>query len=90
MIVVKLKLVNGSTDIFVTDKFLVSSIKEMHPDILDAKVFAGNKLISHTHRKFHWFYKKFLYKPLPQEPVEEPVAEKPKKTATKKTSQKKK
>ena len=70
MIVVKLKLVNGNTEIFSTENYVVCPVKNMHPDILDAKVYVGTKKIKHTRRRFQWFYKKYLYKPVPTPPSE--------------------
>lgn len=67
MITVKVKLVDGNTDIFTTEKYMVSSIKEMHPAILDVQVYADRKRLIHRRRYFQWFYKKFLYKPVQQE-----------------------
>ena len=67
MVVVKLKLVNGNTEVFLTEKFSMCSAKEMHPDILDAKIYADGKLIARKKRLFQWVYKKFFYKPLPVE-----------------------
>lgn len=66
MVVVKLKLVNGNTEIFCTENYVVCPVKVMHPDILDVKVYAGTKVIKHSRRRFQWFYKKYLYKPLPE------------------------
>lgn len=66
MVVVKLKLVNGNTEIISTDNYVVCPVKDMHPDILDVKVYVGTKVIKHSRRCFQWFYKKYLYKPLPE------------------------
>lgn len=66
MVVVKLKLVNGNTEILSAENYVVSSVKDMHPDILDVKVYVGTKVIKHSRRYFQWFYKKYLYKPLPE------------------------
>lgn len=67
MVVVKLKMVDGNTDVFLAEKFSLCPVKEMHPDILDAKVYADGKLIAGKKRLFQWVYKKFIYKPLPVE-----------------------
>jgi hypothetical protein len=63
MITVKVKLIDGNIDIFTTDKYMVAPIRQMHPAILDVKVYADRKLLIHKRRPFQWFYKKFLYKP---------------------------
>lgn len=71
MLIVKLKLVNGRTEIFQTEGYIVSTIKEMVPEILEVKVYIGNKVIKRSRRKFQWFYKKYLYKPSPKENIQE-------------------
>ena len=93
MLIVKLKLVNGRTEIFQTEGYIVSTVKEMMPEILEVKVYIGNKVIKRSRRKFQWFYKKYLYKPSPKENtqeqkpvyVEEPQTVAKKTTTTKKT-----
>ena len=77
MVTVKVKTVHKTTEVFETEKYLICSKKEMHPDILSVDVYAEGKKICHTERHFKWFYKKYLYKPLPEEPVAEPVVEEP-------------
>lgn len=67
MITVKLKTVHGTIENFTTDKYMVSPVKDMHPDILDVKVYAGSKCIIHKKRHFQVIYKKFIYKPIQQE-----------------------
>lgn len=77
MVTVKVKTVHKATEVFITEKYLICSKKEMHPDILSVDVYAEGKKICHIARHFKWFYKKYFYKPLPTEPAtEEPVAEK--------------
>lgn len=71
MLIVKLKLVNGRTEIFQTEGYIVSPVKEMIPEILEVKVYIGNKVIKRCRRKFQWFYKKYLYKPTPKEEIQE-------------------
>lgn len=71
MLIVKLKLVNGRTEIFQTEGYVVSPVKEMIPEILEVKVYIGNKVIKRCRRKFQWFYKKYLYKPSPNENIQE-------------------
>lgn len=66
MVTVKVKTVNKITEIFETEKYLICSKKEMHPDILSVDVFTNGKKICHTERHFKWFYEKFIYKPLPE------------------------
>ena len=69
---VKLKLVDGSTEIFTTDKYRVSTIEEMHPDILDVKVYADSgRRLMHLKRRNQKHYIKYEYKPLPPEEKKE-------------------
>lgn len=63
MITVKVKLVNGNVEIFKTESYVVSKVKDMHSAILDVKVYADRKRLIHRKRHFQWFYKKFLYRP---------------------------
>lgn len=73
---VKLKLVNGNCEIFKTESYVVSKVKDLHPDILDCKVYADNgKLLIRRRRLFQRFYKKHQYKPLPPEPTRTPNAD---------------
>lgn len=68
---VVLKTVRGVTEIFDTQSYMVAKKKDMHPDILDVKVYAGGKCVKRVKRRFQAFYKKFLYKPLPPEAKKE-------------------
>ena len=43
MITVKLKTVHKTTEVFETEKYLICSKKEMHPDILSVDVFTNGK-----------------------------------------------
>ena len=69
MVTVKVKTVHKTTEVFETETYLISSKKNMHPDILSVDVYSEGKKICHISRHFKWFYKKYLYKPLPEEPV---------------------
>lgn len=64
MVTVKVKTVHGTTEIFETEKYIISTIKDMHPDILEVSVYFGDKRIAHSKRHFQGIYKKFFYKPL--------------------------
>lgn len=61
---VKTKTIKGTTEIFETDGYIISSIRDMHPDILKVHVYSNGKLIAKKKRKFIFLYKKFFYKPL--------------------------
>jgi hypothetical protein len=67
MLTVKVKLIDGSVDIFTTEKYLISTKEDLHPAILDVKVYAEGKRIARRRRHFHWYYKRFVYKPVQQE-----------------------
>ena len=67
MTTAKVKLVDGSVDIFNTEKYILSPVKLMHPDILEVWIFTDGKKIAHVKRHFQKFYKTFLYKPVQQE-----------------------
>ena len=63
--VVKVKTVSGTVEIFETDKYTISTKKELHPDILESVVYTNNgKKLKKIKRHFQWFYKKFSYKPV--------------------------
>lgn len=67
MVTVKVKLVNNNVEVFTTESYVVGLKKDLHPDILSVDVYAGSKKVYHMQRHFHWFYKKFLYKPIQKE-----------------------
>ena len=67
MITVKVKLVHGSVEVFNTERYLLSPVKEMHPDILEVWIYAEGKKLAHLKRHFQKIYKKFFYKPVQQE-----------------------
>ena len=67
MFICKVKTVHGTTEIFETEKYIISTVKDMHPDILEVSVYSGDKRIAHSKRHFQGVYKKFFYKPLREE-----------------------
>ena len=65
---VKAKLVDGTFDIFTTEKYTVSILENMHPAILEVEVFADSgKRLMKLKRKHQKHYIKYEYKPLPPE-----------------------
>jgi hypothetical protein len=64
---VRVKRIDGNVETFETQEYLISKKKDMHPAILDVRVYAGSRCIVHRRRWFQWFYKKFLYKPVQTE-----------------------
>ncbi len=67
MVTVKVKTVNNTIDVFNTESYVIGPKVEMHPAILDVRVYAGSRCIFHRRRWFQKIYKKFLYKPLQTE-----------------------
>ena len=67
MVTVKVKTVKDTIEVFTTESYAVGPKKDMHPDLLDVKVYIGNKWVKHVKRHFQKFYKKFLYKPVQTE-----------------------
>lgn len=64
MVTVKVKTVKNTVEVFNTESYVIGQKKDLHPDLLDVKVYAGSKCVIHIKRHFQWFYKKYLYKPL--------------------------
>ena len=67
MVIVKAETIKGTTEVFKTDSYIIVPKKDLHPDLLDVRVYAGSRCVKHVRRHFQWFYKKFLYKPLQTE-----------------------
>lgn len=67
MVIVKVKTVHDTTEVFQTESYIIGPIKDFHPDLLDVRVYAGSRCVKHVRRRFQWFYKKFLYKPVQTE-----------------------
>ena len=76
---VRIKTVKGDVEWFMTANYTIANLKEMHPDILDVKIFTDlGKRLYHKRRPFQRFYKRFKYKPLTQQeeqPAETPAPE---------------
>lgn len=73
MLTVKIKLVNGFTEMFETNRFSMGTAKNMPPDYMDVKVYAEcGKLLKHVSRKFKFIYRHVTYK---SEKVQEAVRE---------------
>jgi hypothetical protein len=67
MVTVKVKTVKNTIEVFNTESYIISEKKDLHPDLLDVKVYVGSRMVCHIKRHFQWFYKKFLYKPVQTE-----------------------
>lgn len=61
---VKVKRVDGFVELFSTDKYTLTTIKELHPVILRADVFTDSgKRLACIKRPFPFIYKHFIFKP---------------------------
>lgn len=56
------KLADGTTEVFETGNYKISTVKDMHPMIVSVAVYNGNKKIAGISRKFKFFYKHFTFK----------------------------
>lgn len=63
MVTVKVKTIHDTTEVFNTNSYVIGKKKDLHPDLLDVRVYAGSRCVKHVRRHFQWFYKKYLYKP---------------------------
>lgn len=64
---VKIKRVDGNTEIFTAENYIIGQKKFLHPAILEVRVYAGSRMIARQKRHFQKIYKKFFYKPVVQE-----------------------
>ena len=61
---IKVKRVDGFVELFSTDKYTFTTVKELHPAILKAEVFMDSgKRIACIKRPFPFIYKHFIFKP---------------------------
>ena len=67
MVTVKVKTVKNTIEVFSTESYIIGAKKDLHPNLLDVKVYAGSRMVCHIKRHFQWFYKKFLYRPIQTE-----------------------
>ena len=59
---VKVKRADGFVEVFETDRYTVSTVKELHPAILKAEVFTSNGFrLACIKRRFSFFYKHFVF-----------------------------
>ena len=59
---IKTELVNGNTEIFKSDNYVISRAKDFHPMILKVSVYAENRKIMSKSRRFKFIYKHFTFK----------------------------
>ena len=60
--IVKVELADGTTDIFETDNYKISNLKDFHPMICSVEIYSGTKRIKKISRRFKFFYKHFIFK----------------------------
>lgn len=59
---VKAELADGTTDIFETENYRISTLKDFHPMICSVEVYSMAKRIKKVSRRFKFFYKHFTFK----------------------------
>lgn len=59
---VKAELADGTTDVFETGNYKISTLKELHPMICSVEVYSGEKRIKKFSRRFKFFYRRFTFK----------------------------
>ncbi len=60
--IVKAELADGTTDIFQTDNYKISTLKDFHPMLCSVEIYSGTKRIKKISRRFKFFYKHFIFK----------------------------
>lgn len=60
--IVKTELADNTIEIFETNNYKISTIKDMHPMIVSVSVFAAGKLIKKIRRPFSFIYRHFIFK----------------------------
>lgn len=60
--IVKTELADGTTDIFETDRYKISTSKDFHPMICSVEIYSGTKRIKKLSRRFKFLYKHFIFK----------------------------
>ena len=78
---VKAELADGTTDIFETSSYKISTLKDFHPMLCSVEVYSGAKRIKKVSRRFKFFYKHFTFR---SRKVQDKLAEIQKQQTTKK------
>ena len=77
--IIKVKLVNGTTEYTQTDKYAFSKLEDCHPAILEATLYTDQGKKLHTLKRRHQKrYIKYEYKPIQQELKPEDAKPEPK------------
>ena len=69
---IKIKTVDNIIELFHSDNFVISEIKDFRPEIISVEVFSSGKRIAKRKRLFPTIYKRFIF-PLPR--IQKIVAE---------------
>jgi len=59
---IKTELANGTYEIFESQGYNISTIKDMHPMILSVTIFDNGKRIFKKSRFFNWWYRHVTFK----------------------------
>ena len=59
---VVLDLANGQTEIFKTEKYVISKANDFHPLICGVTVYDNGRRIARKKRPLSWWYKKVTFK----------------------------
>ena len=59
---VVLDLANGQTEIFETEKYVISKARDFHPLICEVTVYDNGRRIARKKRPFSWWYKMVTFK----------------------------
>lgn len=59
---VKIELADGTTEVFETNNYRISTLKDFHPMICSVEIYAGTKRIKKFSRGFKFFYRHFTFK----------------------------
>lgn len=70
--IVKVELADGTTEIFESQNYKISRVKDFHPIICKVEVFSDGVKIKTVKRPFVFFYKHFTFK---SEKVQKVLAE---------------
>lgn len=68
---VKIKLIDGNTEVFVMEHFVISPVKDWRPDIMSVKVYDTGTPVARKRRPFPLYYRLFVW---PRKDVQETVA----------------
>ena len=58
---VVLELANGQTEIFETEKYIISKAKDFHPLICGVTVYEKGRRIARKKRPFSWWYRRVTF-----------------------------